>query len=88
MIISKHFQVSDDVNHLLLDNKELRREVEDLRKQKIICSNQLEQSKVNKVNLEVSLKQITEDNNYNLNDVRGMICNFCIIKTFISPKNK
>jgi len=88
MIISKHLQVSDDVNHLLLDNKELRREVEDLRKQKLICSNQLEQSKVNKVNLEVSLKQITEHNDYNLNDVRGMICNFCIIKTFISPKNK
>jgi len=75
--------VTDEVNYLILENKELKRVIEELRKEKGNCSTQLENLKMNKITLEKSLNEVVEFNQFNLRDDKGMICKLNYYEIYI-----
>jgi chromosome segregation ATPase len=67
--------INDEINTLALENKELRRKIEELRKNKLTSSHLLEQLKQMNDQTKVKFEELYRANKKNKEDVDGVISN-------------
>jgi uncharacterized protein (DUF3084 family) len=65
--------INDEINTLALENKELRRKIEELRKNKLTSSHLLEQLKQMNEQTKVRFEELYRANKRNKEDVDGVI---------------
>jgi len=65
--------INDEINNLALENKELRRNIEELRKDKLTVLNLLENLKITNENTKNKFEELHRQNRHNKEDIDGVI---------------